>query len=57
LALFREKFYTPPLFCKWLLCRDYVDRVVFCFAKPGNAREFAMRFGGEVLPVAEKPER
>jgi hypothetical protein len=33
------------------------DRVVFCFPKPEDAQAFAGRFGGELLPVAEKPPR
>jgi hypothetical protein len=50
---FAARLNAAPL--TYPLRRNDVDRVVFCFVRPGNAREFAMRFGGEVLPVAEKP--
>jgi len=39
------------------LLRDGRDFVVFCFAKPENAQASHARFGGELLPVTEKPRQ
>jgi hypothetical protein len=35
--------------------RDGRNYIVFCFATAEDAQTFAERFGGEVLPVSEKP--
>jgi hypothetical protein len=49
---FADTLSVAPL--TYSVSRADVDLVVFCFAKPEDAKTFCERFGGERLPGADR---